>query len=66
MADRGFQIKDLLTLKGAYLNMPPFTHERRNGKGRVLSSNRFLKPARLLLYASMWNGLSEDSNPTKC
>lgn len=47
MADRGFQIKDLLTMKGAYLNMPPFTHERRNGKGRVLSSKQILETRKI-------------------
>ncbi|XP_048755127.2 uncharacterized protein LOC125666055 [Ostrea edulis] len=47
MADRGFQIRDLLTLKGAYLNMPPFTHEKRNGKGRVLTSKQILETRKI-------------------
>ncbi|XP_061168609.1 uncharacterized protein LOC133177716 [Saccostrea echinata] len=47
MADRGFQIRDLLTLKGAYLNMPPFTNERRNGRGRVLTSKQIIETRKI-------------------
>ncbi|XP_061171054.1 uncharacterized protein LOC133180593 [Saccostrea echinata] len=47
MADRGFQIRDLLTLKGAYLNMPPFTNERRNGRGRVLTSKQIIESRKI-------------------
>ncbi|XP_062621134.1 uncharacterized protein LOC134282753 [Saccostrea cucullata] len=47
MADRGFQIRDLLTLKGAYLNMPPFTRERRNGVGRVLTSKQIIETRKI-------------------
>lgn len=66
MADRGFQIKDLLTMKGANLNMPPLPMREEMGREEYSHLNRFLKLARLLLFASMSNELSEDSNPTKC
>ena len=36
MADRGFQISDLLSLMGAYLKCL-FTHQRENGIGRMLT-----------------------------
>lgn len=47
MADRG----DLLTLNGAYLNMLPFTRERKNGIGRVLTSKQIIE--KLLPFESM-------------
>ena len=47
MADRGFQIRDLLTLKGAYLNMPPFTHQRKNGIGRMLTSKQIIETRKI-------------------
>ena len=47
MADRGFQIRDLLTAKGAYLNMPPFTSVRRNGCGKMLSSKQIIETRKI-------------------
>jgi hypothetical protein len=37
MADRGFQIKDLVVKKRAHLNMPPFTRKCAKGKGKTLT-----------------------------
>lgn len=36
------------------------------GRGEYCHPNRFLNLAKLLHYAFIWNGLSEDSNPAKC
>ena len=47
MADRGFQIRDLLTLKGAYLNMPPFTTERKGRRSRMLSSKQIIQTRKI-------------------
>ena len=47
MADRGFQIRDILTLKGAFLNMPPFTHQRKNGIGRMLTSKQIIETRKI-------------------
>ena len=41
MADRGSLIRDLLTLKGATLNIPPFAH------GKQLSSAATTKTRRI-------------------
>ena len=38
MADRGFLIHDLLLLRGASLNMPPFTRQCKFGKGKFLTA----------------------------
>ena len=37
MADRGFNIRDLLTSKNATLNMPPFTRRAPNGNKKKLN-----------------------------
>ncbi|KAK3083676.1 hypothetical protein FSP39_001280 [Pinctada imbricata] len=47
MADRGFQIRDLLTAKGAYLNMPPFTRASNKGKGRTLTSKEITETRKI-------------------
>lgn len=40
MADRGFLIRDLLTLRGATLNIPPFAHGRQMSKAAVTKTRR--------------------------
>ncbi|XP_062620990.1 uncharacterized protein LOC134282606 [Saccostrea cucullata] len=43
MADRGFTIRDLLTERHAYLNIPPFTRKCTWGKGKYLTSTQIKK-----------------------
>lgn len=53
MADRGFQIRDLLLKKGALLNMPPFTRTHPNSKGKFLTAieiKRTIKIASLRIH----------------
>ena len=43
MADRGFQIQDLLLPRRATLNMPPFTRKTTKGKGKRLNVSEVIK-----------------------
>jgi hypothetical protein len=47
MADRGFNIRDLLTMRRATLNIPPFTHKYSWGKGKRLNANEIKKTKKI-------------------
>lgn len=47
MADRGFNIGDLLTLRRATLNIPPFTHKCPWGKGKRLNASEVRKTRKI-------------------
>lgn len=47
MADRGFNIGDLLTLRRATLNIPPFTHKCPWGKGKRLNASEVTKTRKI-------------------
>lgn len=47
MADRGFNIGDLLTLRRATLSIPPFTHKCPWGKGKRLNANEVRKTRKI-------------------
>lgn len=47
MADRGFTIRDLLTSKGAYLTIPPFTRKCNWGKGKRLNSSEIKRTKKI-------------------
>lgn len=47
MADRVFNIGDLLTLRRDTLNIPPFTHKCPQGKGKRLNANEVRKTRKI-------------------
>jgi hypothetical protein len=47
MADRGFNVRDLLTAKKAHLIMPAFTRKCSHGKGKMLTSSEIWETRRI-------------------